>query len=126
MLVAWIFIAIAAALAARARLPFAPTLRYAAFALFVPVLLFGVVEEVLERLGWIDKQDKRELDEGVALLPKPKPVPISVPAELDPYAEAEKPTDETTLTPLGGGALPAKFDRGGRKAVWRVEDPPRD
>ncbi len=57
--------------------------------------------------------------------PRPPAPPIVEAAAFDLGAEPEAPSGEATLTPLAGGALPASFDRNGRRIVWRIGKPPR-
>lgn len=117
---AWIAACVIAALATWARLPFAATLRFAAFAIAIPTLAMGVIEEILERLKWVDKTPESKPFNPEAP-PLPEPIPVSQAAPPDPATEPEAQPHTETLTPLGGGALPETFKKDGRKAVWRVE-----
>lgn len=91
----------------------------------IVLLAFGVllatVEDLLKRFGYIEKEAKSSYlnEDGPR---QPEPPPVAEPAEIDPYAEPERAAGEETLTPLGGGALPSRFDRQGRKAVWRISN----
>ncbi len=61
-----------AVLANSARLPFAHHLKVVALAFAVPFVAFGVIEEILERRGLIDKTRKSDAwDEA----PPPRPAP---------------------------------------------------
>jgi hypothetical protein len=80
--------------------------------------LLASIESALKRSGYIEK-DAKSVSPDEQAPRQPEPPPMTQPAEFDPYAESAKPFEET-LTPLGGGALPSRFDMEGRKAVWRV------
>jgi hypothetical protein len=114
----YLIAALGVAAAGWLRLISRPTQLDCAVVLFAIGIGMALIEAVLKRLGYIEKDAKPvSLDEEAPR--QPEPPPITQPAEVDPYAEPEKAFEET-LTPLGGGALPGRFDRQGRKAVWRV------
>ena len=115
-----------AKLAKLAHAPLAPSQTQAIIGLIGALVFLALAEGILERLGLVDKAPRdTPLDDEEGLPPpRPRLPPIAEAAAFDPVAEPPAPADETTLTPLGGGALPASFERDGRRMLWRVDKTP--
>ena len=115
-----------AKLAKLAQAPFAPSSSQAIAGLVGALVLLALADLILERLGLVDKAPKDTPfdDEDGVPPPRPQLPPIREAAAFDRAAEPVASSAEPTLTPLGGGALPANFDRDGRRILWRVDKTP--
>jgi hypothetical protein len=133
VLAAVLVIALAAALAGWARLPFAPLLKIASLEAMAVGLALAIVGKVLERLKLAPKTkssaaETKELELGSPLL---DPIPIVEPA--DPAMRAGElnepdeswPLQTTTSAPPEPRPIPPEFAHGAT-AVWVTERSPHD
>ena len=119
-------LALLAKLAKLAQAPFAPSPSQAIIGIVGALVLLALAEGILEWLGLVDKapRDTPLDDEEGVPPPRAQLPPIREAAAFDLAAEPPAPSGEPTLTPLGGGALPASFARDGRRIAWSVDKRP--
>jgi len=123
-----LLILIAAAIVKSAGLSSTHDLMWAAFGSLGVMLLFGLIEEALERLKLVAKT--KAPVEAEFIPPKPEPIPIrdgvtpAPPAKAPPRGEGGGVEPDPPPAPPQSHALPKSFDHGGAKAVWKLEGYP--